>query len=115
MSLTLEKQSQLPLEAPLSRRRPLPPPVVDDQVPHFGAEPKPLRTLWEPEPLKTPLPYKNVYIGASGLILAGWVFRGLDVSHAPQWGGLLMLVGGLLGAGYCLKSLRRDWRSSRRR
>ena len=98
-------------------RRPESSPAMEDPVPHFPQEQQPLRLLWETSQgyRQTGLPYRNIYIGAVSLILAGWVFWGMDSSFCSQLGGILMLAGGVIGAFYSLKSLRQDRLSAKRR
>jgi len=58
--------------------------------------------------------YRNIYVGAVGVILAGWLIYGLGLSGSLPVGGILMLAGTLVGAWYCLKSLRHQKQSTPR-
>jgi hypothetical protein len=115
MPLILEKQPQSLPGAPRRPRRPDSPPAMEDMVPSSTKEQKHLQTLWDKSQgrRETGLPYRNLYIGAVSLILAGFVFQGIDSSYSPQGGGLLMLAGGLIGAFYSYKSLRQNRLSAR--
>jgi len=77
---------------------------MEDLIPHSGKEQKHLWALWEEAQRhrETVLSYKDIYVAAVALILAGWVFWG---GGSQQWGGILMLAGGLIGAFFSLKSL----------
>jgi len=47
-----------------------------------------------------------------GVILTGWLIQGMGLSFSALFGGILMLGGALVGAWYCLKSLRHKRRSA---
>ena len=87
----------------------------EDRMPYSGKELKYLWTMWD-EAHRRHQPahrYMNIYVGAVGVILTGGVIAGMGQPFSATLGGLLMLVGGLIGAGYCLKSLRQQRRSAR--
>lgn len=87
----------------------------EDRMPYSGKELKYLWTMWDEAHRSHHLaqPYKNIYVGAVGVILTGAVISGTGRPFSATLGGLVMLVGGLIGAWYCLKSLRQQRRSTR--
>jgi Flp pilus assembly protein TadB len=86
---------------------------VADLNPYTPKELKYLWTLWdEAQRHQQPgLRYLNLYIGAVGVILTGWLINGMGLSFSKPLGGILMVVGALTGAWYCLKSLRQQRQS----
>jgi hypothetical protein len=58
--------------------------------------------------------YRNIYVGAVGVILTGGLLHGTGLSFSAPLGGILMLAGTLVGAWYCLKSLRHQKQSAPR-
>jgi hypothetical protein len=64
-----------------------------------------LWTLWDEAQTRRPpgLRFRNLYVGAVGLILTGWLMHGLSFSAL---GGILMLAGAFMGVWFCLKSRR---------
>ena len=57
----------------------------------------------------------RMYAGAVGVILAGWLIHRLGPSGSTLTGQILMLAGAVVGAWYCLKSLRHQRHSAPRR
>ena len=98
-----------------SRWAPDSPPGAKDLTPYAAKEYsaqelKYLWTMWD-ESLRHYQPgrrHRNIFAGAVGVILAGWLIYGLGL--APL-GGTLMLAGALIGAWHWLK-LRRHQRHS---
>ena len=86
---------------------------VEDLIPYSAKELKYLWTLWdEAQRHQQPgLRYRNIYVGAVGVILTGWLIHGMGLSFSAPLGGILMLAGALIGAWYCLKSLRHQRQS----
>ena len=79
----------------------------EDLIPYSPKELKYLWTLWdEAQRYQQPgLRYRNIYAGAMGVILTGWLVYGLGLSLSAPVGGILVLAGALTGAWYSLKSL----------
>jgi hypothetical protein len=50
--------------------------------------------------------HRNIFAGAVGLTLAGWLIYGLGLSYFAPLGGILMLAGALTGAWHWLKFRR---------
>ena len=101
-----------PLESCMGRNRArcaqIPPSNAADLVPYSTQDLKYLWTLWD-EAQRYQHPgrrYRNIYVGAVGLVLTGWLIHGLGLSFSSPLGGIMMLTGGLTGAWYSLKSLR---------
>jgi hypothetical protein len=92
------------------------PQSAEDLIPYTTKELKYLWTMWdEAERQHRPgLRYRNIYGGAVGVILTGWLISGLGLSYSAPFGGILMLSGTLIGAWYCLKSLRQQKHSASR-
>jgi hypothetical protein len=83
------------------------PPASHDSGPHATKE---LKYFWEKydearRSRQPVLSYKNVYIGAVGLILAGWLITLTGLALSKTLGGILMVAGSVIGACYSLKSL----------
>ena len=79
----------------------------EDLIPYSPKELKYLWILWdEAQRYQQPgLRYRNIYAGAMGVILTGWLVYGLGLSVSAPVGGILVLAGALTGAWYFLKSL----------
>jgi hypothetical protein len=89
------------------------PPNSEDLIPYSAKELKYLWTMWdEAQSYQPGLRYRNLYAGAVGVILAGWLIQGLGLSFSKPCGGILMLSGAWFGAWCCLKSLRHQRRSA---
>jgi hypothetical protein len=86
---------------------------VADLNPYTPKELKYLWALWdEAQRHQQPgLRYLNLYIGAVGVILTGWLINGMGLSFSKPLGGILMVGGALTGSWYCLKSLRQQRQS----
>ena len=84
-----------------------PPQPGEDLIPYSAKELKYLWILWdEAERHQQPgLRYRNIYVGALGVILSGWLIYGMGLSISAPVGGILVLAGALTGAWYSLKSL----------
>ena len=79
----------------------------EDLIPYSARELKYLWTLWD-EAQRSHQPglrYRNIYAGAMGVILTGWLIYGMGLSLSAPLGGSLMLGGTLIGVWYTLKSL----------
>jgi hypothetical protein len=89
------------------------PPNEEDLIPYSAKDLKYLWTLWdEAQRHQQPgLRYLNLYIGAVGVILTGWLINGMGLSFSKPLGGILMVGGALTGSWYCLKSLRQQRQS----
>jgi hypothetical protein len=79
----------------------------EDMIPY---SPKELKYLWIPwdeaQRHRHPgLRYRNIYAGAMGAILSGWLIYGMGLSLSAPVGGILVLAGALIGGWYSLKSL----------
>ena len=55
--------------------------------------------------------HRNLFAGAVGVFLTGWLIYGLGLSGSSPLGGILMLAGALIGAWHWLK-FRRHQRQS---
>ena len=79
----------------------------EDLIPYSAKELRYLWTLWdEAQRYHQPgLRYRNIYAGAMGVILTGWLIYGMGLSLSAPLGGILMLAGILIGVWYSLKSL----------
>jgi hypothetical protein len=80
---------------------------VGDLIPYSAKELKYLWTLWDEAQRRRPpgLRYRNIYAGAMGVILTGWLIYGMGLSLSAPVGGALALSGALIGGWYSLKSL----------
>ena len=95
----------------------LPPPQAPGLGPYSAEDLKYLWTLWD-EAQGRHQPARRswrMYVGAMGVILAGWLIHRLGPSDSTPYGGILMLAGAVLGAWYCLQSLRHRRHSAPRR
>ena len=101
-----------PSESRLGRNRArcatIPPPNAADLIPYSAKDLKYLWTLWDEAQRRhqTGRRYRRIYVGAGGVILTGWLIHSMGLSGSTPAGGILMLAGALVGAWYCLKSLR---------
>jgi len=88
----------------------------EDRIPYSAKDLKYLWTMWDEAHRRHHLAqhYKNIYVWAVGVILTGGIIAGMGQPFSRILGGLLMLVGGLSGAWYCLKSLRQQRRAARK-
>ena len=106
-----------PTESRLGRKRtrcaPSSPQNVADLVPYSPKNLKYMWTMWdEAQRHQQPgLRYRNIYVGAVGVILVGWLLQGMGLSFSTPLGGILMLAGTFIGVWYCLKSLRHQKQS----
>ena len=55
--------------------------------------------------------HRNLFAGAVGVILTGWLIYGLGLSCCAHLGGILMLAGALIGAWHYMQ-FRRHQRHS---
>ena len=83
------------------------PQPVEDLIPYSAKELKYLWTLWDEAQRRQPpgLRYRNIYAGAMGAILTGWIIYGMGLSLSAPVGGILALAGALIVGWYSLKSL----------
>ena len=75
---------------------------------YSAKELKYLWTMWD-EARRHHLPgrrHRNIFAGAVGVILTGWLIYGLGLSCSAPLGGILMLAGALIGAWHWLKFRR---------
>ena len=88
----------------------------EELIPYSPKELKYLCSLWdEVQRHQEPgLPYRDIYIGAVGVILTGWLLSGVEQSLLANLGGILMFAGGLIGAWFSLKTLRHQKHSALR-
>jgi len=106
-----------PAESRLGRKRTRcassSPQNVADLVPYSPKDLKYLWTMWDEAQRRqqSGRRYRNICGGAVGVILTGWLIYGLGLSFSAPLGGILMLAGALMGAWYCLKSLRHQKQS----
>jgi arginine utilization protein RocB len=56
--------------------------------------------------------HRNLFAGAVGVILTGWLIYGLGLSCSGPLGGILMLAGVLIGAWHYMKFRRRQRHSA---
>ena len=79
---------------------------VEDLIPYSAKDLKYLWTLWDEAQRhqQSGLRYRNIYVGAVGVILTGWLIYGMGLSFSAPLGGILMLAGALIGVWFCLKS-----------
>ena len=100
-----------PAESPLGRKRTrcasISPQAVEDLIPYSTKDLKYLWTMWDEAQRhhQHSRRYRNIYGGAVGVILTGWLISGLGLSGSAPLGGILMLAGTLIGVWYSLKSL----------
>ncbi len=94
------------------------PQEVKDLIPYAAKEysAKELKYLWTmwDEARRHHQPgrrHRNLFAGAVGVILTGWLIYGLGLSCSAPLGGILMLAGALIGAWHWLK-FRRHQRHS---
>jgi len=83
---------------------------------YSAKELKYLWTMWD-EARRHHLPgrrHRNVFAGAVGVILTGWLIYGLGLSCSASLGGILMLAGALIGAWHWLKFRRHQRHSALR-
>ncbi len=80
---------------------------VEDLIPYSAKELKYLWIRWdEAQRHHQPgLRYRNIYAGAMGVILTGWLIYGMGLSLSAPVGGILALAGALIVVWYSLKSL----------
>lgn len=85
-------------------------------MPYSAKDLKYLWTLWdEAQTRHQPgLPYRYIYVGAVGLILIGCLISRMGHSFSQTLGGVLMVAGSLIGAWYCMRSLRHKRHSAPR-
>ena len=94
------------------------PQEVKDLIPYSAKEYsakelKYLLTMWD-EARRHHQPgrrHRNIFAGAVGVSLTGWLIYGLGLSYSAPLGGILMLAGVLIGAWHWLK-FRRHQRHS---
>jgi hypothetical protein len=89
------------------------PQEVKDLIPYSAKELKYLLTMWD-ETRRLHQPgrrHRNLFAGAVGVILTGWLIYGLGLSGSAPLGGILMLTGALIGAWHYMK-FRRHQRHS---
>ena len=109
-----------PAESRLGTKRtrcaPSSPQNVADLIPYSTKELKYLLAMWDEAQRRQQhgLRYRNIYAGALGVILVGWLLQGMGLSFSAPLGGILILAGSFIGAWYCLKSLRRQKQSAPR-
>ena len=87
------------------RCAPVSPQEVKDLNPYSAKELKYLWTMWD-EARRHHQPgrrHRNLFAGAVGVILTGWLIYGLGLSCSVPLGGILMLAGALIGAWQWLK------------
>jgi arginine utilization protein RocB len=89
---------------------------MEDLIPYSPKELKYLWTMWDEAKRhhQPGLRYRNIYAGAMGVILIGWLIYGMGLSLSAPLGGVLVLAGALIGGWYSLKSLRRQKQSGHR-
>jgi hypothetical protein len=90
------------------------PPPGEDLIPYSAKDLKYMWTMWDEAHRRHPsgLRYRNIYAGAFGVILAGWLSYRIGLSFSAPLGSILMLGGALIGAWYSLKALRHKRRSA---
>jgi hypothetical protein len=85
-----------------------------DLIPYSAKDLKYLWIMWD-EAQRRRHPgrrYRNIYIGAAGVILTGYLLHSWEEPVICRTlGDILMLAGACLGACYCWKSLRQQKRS----
>jgi arginine utilization protein RocB len=105
--------SKFPRDEERVRYAPDLPQEAKDLIPYSSNELKYLLTMWD-EARRHHQPgrrHRNLFAGAVGVILAGWLIYGLGLSCSAPLGGILMLAGALIGAWHWLK-FRRHQRHS---
>jgi hypothetical protein len=112
-SSTSRRGGERPRYAPDSRRE------VKDLIPYAAKEysAKELNYLWTmwDEARRHHLPgrhHRNIFAGAVGVILTGWLIYGLGLSCSATLGGILMLGGALIGSWHWLKFRRHQSHSA---
>jgi hypothetical protein len=77
-------------------------------IPYSAKDLKYLWAMWDEAHRYHPhgLRYRNIYVGSGGVILVGLLISGMGLPCSASLGGGLMFGGALIGAWYCLKSLR---------
>ena len=85
-------------------------PPGEDLIPYSAKDLKYMWTMWDEAHRRHPsgLRYRNIYVGAFGAILAGWLSYRTGLSFSAPVGAILMLGGAVLGAWYSLKALRHN-------
>jgi hypothetical protein len=93
-------------------------PEVNNLIPYAAKEysAKELKYLWTmwDEARRYHQPgrrHRNIFAGAVGVILTGWLIYGLGLGCCARLGGILMLAGALTGAWHYMK-FRRHQRDS---
>jgi hypothetical protein len=114
LRLISPKPSASRLEVGRARRASNSPQNVEDLVPYSRKDLKYMYTLWDEAQRYQQVSrrYRNIYTGAAGVILTGWLIRWTGLSFSAPLGGILMLAGSLTGAWYCLKSWRHNRHSA---
>jgi hypothetical protein len=87
---------------------------VQELNPYSTQDLKYLWALWD-EAQRYQQPYRrdrNICVGAGMVVIVGWLISWLDLSGSFPLGGVLMTVGALTGAWYCLKYIRNHGRSA---
>jgi len=107
LRLILPESSEPSLEREGARCASISPKNVEDLIPYSAKELKYLWTMWDEAQrhYQPGLRYRNIYAGAMGVILTGWLIYGMGLSLSAPLGGILMLAGTLIGVWYSLKSL----------
>jgi hypothetical protein len=102
------------LERAGDRRASNSPPKEEDLIPYSAKDLKYMWTMWDEAQRQhhTGLRYRNIYAGALGVILAGWISYCTGLPFSAPLGGILMLGGALIGTWYSLKALRHKRRSA---
>ena len=107
LTLILPKSSEPSLGREGARCASSSPQNGEDLIPYSAKELRYLWTLWdEAQRHHQPgLRYRNIYAGAMGVILTGWLIYGMGLSLSAPLGGILGLAGALIVGWYSLKSL----------
>ncbi len=87
---------------------------VKDLIPYSAKELKYLWIMWD-EAQRHHQPgrrHRNLFAGAVGVILTGWLIYGLGLSCSAPLGGVMMLAGALIGAWHWLKFRRHQSHSA---
>jgi len=113
LTIILPESSEPGLGREGARSASISPQNGEDLIPYSAKELRYLWTLWdEAQRYHQPgLRYRNIYAGAMGVILAGWLIYGMGLSLSAPLGGILVLAGALIAGWYSLKSLRRQRQS----
>jgi hypothetical protein len=111
------ESSQPSLEKEGARCASSSPQNAEDLIPYSAKDLKYLWTLWDEAERhhKPGLRYRNIYAGAMGVILTGWLIYGMGLSLSAPLGSTLVLAGTLIGIWYSLKSLLHQSRSGPKR